>query len=137
MRFRDWLARILVGRYGRDQLNNFLYLVLLILFVSEMFIRTDMIAKRVIFYIAVVLLAIIYFRTFSRNFEKRSAENRKYLQIKEGLLGGLSRKKQMMQDKDHAYFKCPRCKKMLRVPKGKGRISIHCPQCGTDFIENT
>ena len=28
-------------------------------------------------------------------------------------------------------------KKMLRVPKGKGRISIHCPQCGTDFIENT
>lgn len=136
MRLRDWLARVMAGRYGKDQLNHFLTLVSLILFIVCLFIRTRT-GRNVLFYLALIALLIVYYRAFSRNHAKRSAENTKYLQIKEGLFGSFSKKKQQMQDKDHAYFKCLRCKKMLRVPKGKGRISIHCPQCGTDFIETT
>lgn len=127
----------MAGRYGRDQLNSFLYVVLLVLFVAGLFVRNARFANRLIFYLAVIVLVIIYYRTFSRNISRRSAENARFLQIRKALFGGSSVKKQMMQDKDHAYFKCPRCKKMLRVPKGKGKIKIHCPQCGTDFIENT
>lgn len=125
----------MAGRYGRDQLNTFLLIVAFILLIVNMFTRI-----RIFSYLVLILLVLIYFRMFSRNYAKRAAENQKFLDIKAGLFGGFSgikRKKQQMQDKDHAYFKCPRCKKMLRVPRGRGRIQIHCPQCGTDFIENT
>ena len=138
MRFREWLARFMSGRYGRDQLNGFLLMVSVILFFVSFFLRRGTgYGGTVLYYLAAILLLIIYYRMLSRNYAKRAAENTKFLQIKEGLFGNVSRKKQQMQDRDHAYFKCPRCKKMLRVPKGKGRISIHCPQCGTDFIETT
>ena len=127
----------MAGRYGRDQLNRFLSVVCLILLIVSIFLRRSTRASNILFWLALLVLVLLYFRTFSRNIPKRSAENARFLQIKEGLFGSFSKKKHQMQDKDHAYFKCPRCKKMLRVPKGKGRISIHCPQCGTDFIETT
>lgn len=137
MRFREWLARLMAGRHGQDHLNAFLSVICMILLIISLFIPRRNGASALVFYLALALLLWICFRAFSRNHAKRSAENQKFLQIKEGLFGSLSRKKRQMQDKDHAYFKCPKCKKMLRVPKGKGRISIHCPQCGTDFIEKT
>lgn len=140
MGFFDRFRAFMSGRYGRDQLNTFLLAVALILMIVDTFTKT-----RVISYMLAILLILIFYRMFSRNYAKRAAENQKYLDIKKGLFGGgpgglfsgFKKKKQQMQDKDHAYFKCPKCKKMLRVPKGRGRIQIHCPQCGTEFIENT
>lgn len=37
------------------------------------------------------------------------------------------------KDKEHKYFKCPKCKARLRVPKGRGRITVTCPRCGNKF----
>ena len=34
-------------------------------------------------------------------------------------------------------FVCPTCKQKLRVPRGKGKISITCPKCATSFIKKT
>ncbi|MEG1066114.1 MAG: hypothetical protein RSD85_01035, partial [Erysipelotrichaceae bacterium] len=42
-------------------------------------------------------------------------------------------KKKWKDRKDYKYFKCPQCKKNVRVPKGHGNITITCPQCGTKF----
>ena len=36
-------------------------------------------------------------------------------------------------DKDHKYFVCKNCHKMVRVPKGKGKIEVTCPRCGHHF----
>ncbi len=127
----------MAGRYGRDQLNNFLSIVCVILLILSMATRRAFRGSGIFFYLAVLLLAWIYFRAFSRNYAKRVAENQRFLDIRTGLFGSFSRKKREMQDTNHAYFRCPNCRKRLRVPKGKGRISIHCPQCGTDFIKTT
>lgn len=34
-------------------------------------------------------------------------------------------------------FKCPKCRTICRVPKGKGKIRIKCPNCGEQFVKRT
>ena len=56
----------------------------------------------------------------------RSKENRKFLQI----VGRL-------KDRQNRYFDCPKCHQLVRVPRGKGKISITCPRCREKFIRKT
>ncbi len=41
----------------------------------------------------------------------------------------------MHRDKEHRYFRCPSCGQQLRVPKGKGKITVTCRSCGAVFQE--
>ena len=117
------------GRYGVDNLNRFLLYVSLILFLLEMlFVRW--VDFFIVFYpIALVLLAICYFRMFSRNMAKRNMENQKFLEIRDNIL--------RRGDRTHRIFHCTNCGQKVRVPRGKGRISIRCPKCGREFIKRT
>ena len=45
--------------------------------------------------------------------------------------------KRKRKDKTHKYYKCPTCKQVVRVPKGRGKIEISCPKCHTKFIKRT
>ena len=40
-------------------------------------------------------------------------------------------------DREHRYFKCPNCGQQMRVPRGKGRITVHCRSCGAVFEEKS
>ena len=42
-----------------------------------------------------------------------------------------------MKDREHRYFKCPSCGQQMRVPRGKGRITVHCRSCGATFEEKS
>ncbi len=125
MRFMD-------GRNGNDELNRFLSIVALILLVIAIFTGFHILTSA-----AIVILIFQWFRALSRNLDRREEENERFLDFKDNLFRRGERFKRKMNDKDHAYFKCPNCRRELRVPKGKGRISIHCPKCGTDFIKKT
>lgn len=35
------------------------------------------------------------------------------------------------------YLKCPHCHQYLRVPKGKGEITVTCPSCHQQFDQRT
>ena len=35
-----------------------------------------------------------------------------------------NQQKSFRQDKDHRYYKCPKCGNILRIPRGKGKIEI-------------
>lgn len=65
-------------------------------------------------------------RCFSRDTYKRYQENRRFLLFFDRI-----------KDKDNRYFSCPKCKQMVRVPRGKGKISITCPKCSEKFIKKT
>lgn len=129
---RGFLSRFMAGRYGTDQLNNTLMVTYLALYLISLLSGWD-----VLYWVALVLLFVTLFRCLSRQVERRRAENAKFLQ----LIGPLKRKvknlRTRVKDKEHRYFKCPNCKQQMRVPRGKGRITVHCRSCGTTFEEKS
>ena len=46
-------------------------------------------------------------------------------------------KEQWANRKLYHYYRCPQCRQKLRVPRGRGRIQISCPRCGTQFIKKS
>ncbi len=133
---RNFFSRLMYGRYGTDQLNIFLSIFFLLLWVIELFVRNQ-IALAILQGISTICVFFVFFRTFSRNYSRRHAENEAFLKLVGPGLHWFRRKRNQTRDREHVYFKCPSCKQVLRVPRGKGKITITCRNCGTMFQEKT
>ena len=129
---RNWLQRVMAGRYGVDEYSRFLNSVALVSLVLSILFNNGL---SVFFWLlAIISLVWTYFRMFSRNTYKRRAENNAYLTIRYNMTRKLSGLKQRMQQKRYyRFYKCPKCGITTRVPKGKGKIRITCPKCGEIF----
>ena len=128
-KFRLWLRRVMTGRYGTDQLNNVLLIIALVLCLLPTILSIFIFIPPLNLLLtlgAYTLMGIALFRMFSRNTYKRYEENRRYLRFRERL-----------RDRTHRYYQCPRCRQDVRVPRGKGKISITCPKCNEKFIRKT
>ncbi len=89
-------------------------------------------------YVGVVLLGFCYYRMFSRNISKRTEENYKYYAVKDRIRNKFSGLKDQWDNRRlYHYYRCPQCRQKLRVPRGRGRIQISCPRCGTQFIKKS
>ncbi len=134
---KEKFAKFMAGRYGTDRLNMFMVIVLLVCAVINLFVRNG--------YFSVVLsswelflIILIYIRMFSRNISKRYAENQKYLAIENRIRRFFGQKKYIQQQrKDFHIYSCPQCKQKIRIPRGKGKVSIRCPKCGAEFIKRS
>lgn len=136
----NWLQKFMMGRYGVDQMN-----IGVLIFSMVCTFTASLTRWLLLSILGTALLAYGVFRMFSRNVSARSKENQKFLVfwnkvkgIWYKIKGWFSGKKRRFDDrKTHCYFSCPKCKRKLRVPKGKGKIEISCPICGTKFIKKT
>lgn len=127
----------MAGRYGNDQLNRFLSIAGLVFAILALPLRRSPIAT-LLWLIAIVLIALVYVRMFSRNVYKRSDENTKYLRRKNSVVRAFNlRKERWKQRKSYKFFTCPSCHTTLRVPRGKGKINIVCRKCGNSFQGKT
>ena len=124
-RIKQGFSRFMAGRYGTDKLNTLILAAGAILCILGLLIPFP-IVKTVVTILSYTLMIWAIFRCLSRKTYKRYQENRKYLQLLERL-----------KDWDHRYFDCPRCRQQVRVPSGKGKISITCPKCKEKFIKKT
>ena len=124
---KEKLQRFMWGRYGNDRFNQFLMIVALVCLALSFF------GLRIFYVLALALLVYVYYRMFSRNMSKRSAENQWYLKKEMKV----RRKKLFTGHRDYKIFKCPKCGQKLRVPRHKGKIAIHCRKCGEEFIRKT
>ena len=129
---RQYMTRFMAGRYGGDHLNLFLIALYLILYVVFAFTRL-----LVFELLGVALLFVSLFRTLSRNLERRRAENNRFLQIVRPIGRKWSAFRARANDREHRYFKCPNCGQRLRVPRGKGQITVTCRSCGASFQEKS
>ena len=132
---KAWFQRFMSGRYGVDQFSQFLSTAALILVILGLFLPGPL---KVLDLIGWVALIYSYFRIFSRNIARRSEENRWFLTRRAAVQSRFgSAKTRFDQRKVYRYFRCPHCRQQLRVPRGRGRLSITCPKCGTTFIKKS
>ena len=123
----DAMRRFMTGRYGTDSLNRALMIAVLVCillgWLGGKFVTPWLGVFNLLAYVPLVWSIV---RMYSRNLEARRRENAKWL-------GFCSR----VRDRDNRYFRCPKCRQMVRVPRGKGTINIRCPKCGERFIKKT
>ena len=127
----NWFKKIMYGRYGGDDLSKALLVLSFILIVIAGFLPKSLSSLVAIGYIPTL---VCIFRIFSRNIFKRRQENYKYLKIKNYVVIWSKQKLNRLKDsKTHKYFTCPDCKQKLRVPRGRGKLTVTCPKCKKSF----
>ena len=129
---RNAIQRLMYGRYGTDQLNLFLMGVYLLLYLVFALTRVTL-----LYWVSFVLLIWSLLRTLSRNMERRRMENARFMRLAGPVLSWLRLRRTIRRDKEHVYFKCPSCGQQLRVPRGKGKITVTCRGCGASFEEKS
>lgn len=131
--FKNKIARFMYGRYGMDQLSRLIMYITFALLIITLFIHSS-----ILYTFALAGIIYTYYRAFSRNISKRYSENEAYLKFKYKIIGKFNNFKFRMKDrKTHVIFKCPNCSQKIRVPRGKGNISIKCPKCRIEFTKKT
>ena len=125
-RLGDWFRNFMLGRYGADRLNFHLVIFGIVLMLAGSLLGRWFAWATILSLLSMVPLAWSIFRTYSRNIPARQRENSAYTNF------FLHRK-----DKAHRYYRCPRCRQTVRVPRGRGKISIRCPKCSERFIKTT
>lgn len=137
---KDFLTKLgykirvfMTGRAGPDELYRFLNMAALVLIVIDIFVRNE-IANAVLFGAAMLLLIVAIWRAFSKNVQKRRAENAKYLAVRAKVTGWFKLQRDKIQfRKTHVFRTCPNCKRTLRLPRKKGEHTVTCPVCQTKF----
>ncbi len=129
---RRRMREFMTGRYGTDEFSRFLLIAALVLLFLSLFSRLG-----ILYYVALACLIYTFYRTLSRNYGKRRAENESFLRRTSGIRKKLRvQKRRFDERKEYRYFKCPSCGQDVRVPRGKGHIRITCPKCRTQFDRN-
>lgn len=124
MRYR--LQRFFYGRNGFDALANTVLVASLLMMMISGFVSNALIGS-ILYLFSFAGLIYSYFRCFSRNLFKRRRENFRFKEFFR------VRKLKWKERKSHRYFKCPHCKAWMRVPKGRGEITITCRSCRFRF----
>ena len=133
---REKLAKLMYGRYGVDQLGRAMLIFALVLCVLSLFVPRRL--SGIIYYLSLILINLMYIRMFSKNIQKRYQENNKYLSLKASFLRKFQREKEIFsQRRFYHFYRCPRCRQRIRIPRGKGRIEIRCPKCSQTFIKKS
>lgn len=129
---RNAIQRFMYGRYGNDQLNLFLMGLYLLLYLIFLFVRLEP-----LYWVVFLLLAVTLFRMLSRNIQRRRMENARFMRAAGPVIRWFRLRRTIHRDKEHVYFKCPNCGQQLRVPRGKGKITVTCRGCGASFEEKS
>lgn len=125
-KIKNFIIRFMAGRYGYDRFSKYLMNTGLVLMFLSLLLPW-LLVRRIIYFLAWLILLYAYFRVFSKNISARYNENQKFE-------SKLNYYKQVYnQRKTHRFYNCPKCKTHLRVPKGVGKVTITCTKCGHQF----
>ena len=141
------------GRNGADELSVTLVVISVIVFLAAP-IFDEKYIQGIFLLLGGILFVLGILRSLSTNIGKRRHENQVYLDLfrsetkeekerrkreeeEKREREKLRKERRKEEEKTHAFFRCPQCGKELRVPKGKGKIKIRCPNCSHEFIRKS
>lgn len=130
---REKFFRFMAGRNGVDQLSRLFTYIALALILANLFFRSS-----VVWVLTLLALIYSYYRIFSKNVYRRREENSRYMALRYKAVSGVRNwRDRMSQRRDYVFFRCPGCRAMLRVPRGKGKLRVTCRKCGAAFERRT
>jgi len=131
-KIKNGLRSFMSGRYGSDQLSLALLIGGLILsLISGLF---GTVVGLLLSYLGLAAYIWTIFRTFSRNIEKRRAENAKFMDFKRNFKSNVSQFFTRLKNfRKFKYFRCPQCKARLRLPRKVGEVTVTCGKCHNQF----
>ena len=116
----------MAGRHGADELSMALLIAGLALSIIGSFTRLGLLAL-----LSMALYIYAMFRMFSRDHQKRYAENQKYLSLFHGEVKQFFVR--LKNIRKYKYFKCPECHARLRLPRKVGEVTVTCGKCHHAF----
>lgn len=126
---RAAVTKFMAGRAGADQLSLTLVYGALILNLLVMFIQIPLLSL-----LSTVCLFWAIFRMFSKNTQKRYAENAAFLAfVRPRIKNAKQAFVRLKNSKKYCYFKCPQCKTRMRLPRKVGEVNVTCKSCGHTF----
>lgn len=128
--------KFMYGRNGIDGLGIFLVILSLFVKTASTFSRNF-----IAYIISFLILIFAIYRIFSKNLYQRRKENDFFMKYYNAVASFFKSSAQLSRERaqvrpTHKIYVCPKCKKHLKVPKGKGKIEISCP-CGNKFVKRT
>ncbi len=133
------------GRYGIDPFSLFLLLV-----------AAAILGIPFLWIVSLALIALVVLRGFSRNTIARNREQWQFARLMRTIghafvpVGRTLRRVflwisrtvstfalRIRERKTHVFVHCPSCHKLLRLPKGRGKLAVTCPICHCAFIHKT
>ena len=141
------------GRNGADELSVTLVVISVIVFLAAP-IFDEKYIQGIFLLLGGILFVLGILRSLATNIGKRRHENQVFLDLfrtetkeekerrkreeeEKREREKLRKERRKEEEKTHAFFRCPQCGKELRVPKGKGKIKIRCPNCSHEFIRKS
>lgn len=110
------------NRNGFDSISFALSIAAVTLLVLSTVID-DEIYRMIPVFLAGGALAYMIFRILSTNVARRRYEADRFSSL--------------FHSDPYRRFKCPKCGTVCRVPKGRGKIRITCPNCKEQFVKKT
>ena len=139
-KIKQTLRSFMNGRNGSDQLSMALLwgglVCYLLSSILGSFVKRPLLGLLSMLFSLAGMAAYVLciYRMFSRDVEKRRAENRRYLAFtdrqKKKRTQAVNRFKNRKQYK---YFRCPSCRVHLRLTRGCGEKTVTCPKCRHQF----
>lgn len=119
--------KFMYGRYGIDELYKFLFWVYIVIFLINLFLKSNILSL-----IGTILVVVIIYRCFSKKIYQRKRENNLYLKLKKKFLKPFKNIiRNFKERKTTVYKKCRKCKTTLKLPLPSSRGICHakCPEC--------
>lgn len=130
-KFRSWLVRFMAGRRGTDQLGVATYIAGLALYIITMLFGLGLLS-----FLPLAIWGYGIFRQMSRNLPARERENQwflsKYLPLKKRASQARVRFKNR---RIYKYYRCPKCRSWLKLPRHIGEKKVTCSACGYQFTK--
>ena len=98
------------------------------------FLFRRFVVGQVLSYVMLALLAILLWRTLSRDIPRRAAENDRFLRWWYPTKDWFAHQWTRLRDiRRYRYRRCPGCGARLRLPIKRGRRTVTCHRCRAQF----